>query len=385
MLFGAGCNKKGELGIGTHKSSPFLQPIFVYVYDAIYETEDVDEKCESNGFAISTMPYSIPPALQQVVSKIPGDITVHAMNGIHAGSCGASFSMLCTENGNCLFAGLNDSCQLGVDSLVGNLPMPLFFNVMGRNCNNMKTISCGFDHTVRARSFEWIQFNACAEREYRQVCLAQNGSVWTWGEKSSGQLGVREGSDTGAMQEVTSLREDALGGDRVVQAVAGGSHTLVVTASGGVISFGSNIKVAHEGSPSRQLHRPPLTRQLGAGAARRRREERHRRRRAARAAAARPAAGGRARSRVRGRRHPQPGRDEGRGGAGVGAQRAGPAGPRAKRGGGGAGAVPRDAAGGGGGGGHGCGGLRALGGGDGGRRALLLRTRRHGAAGRRGP
>jgi alpha-tubulin suppressor-like RCC1 family protein len=42
--------------------------------------------------------------------------------------------------------------------------------------------------------------------------------------------------------EVVALREEALG-DRVIQAVAGGSHTLAVTRSGSVIAFGSNIKV----------------------------------------------------------------------------------------------------------------------------------------------
>jgi alpha-tubulin suppressor-like RCC1 family protein len=45
------------------------------------------------------------------------------------------------------------------------------------------------------------------------------------------------------MREVVSLREKDLVDDRVVQAIAGASHTLLVTASGAVLAFGSNIKV----------------------------------------------------------------------------------------------------------------------------------------------
>ena len=98
-----------------------------------------------------------------------------------------------------------------------------------------------------------------------QVCLGCDGTVWTWGEKSSGQLGIREGPETGDMRQVVSLRKEALIGDRVVQAVAGGSHTLLVTASGAVLAFGSNIKVHHDDRFDRVIAHDALQGQLGVG------------------------------------------------------------------------------------------------------------------------
>ena len=143
IVYGVGSNKSGELGAGHHQSCPYWQPIYLYVYNAISESDHDDDGSESNH-----PPVDVPASLQVVVSKIPDDIAVHALRGVRAGSCGASFTVLQTDDGNCLFAGLNDSGQLGLDALAGKLPMPLFFNVLGRNQQFIQTISCGYDHTV---------------------------------------------------------------------------------------------------------------------------------------------------------------------------------------------------------------------------------------------
>jgi alpha-tubulin suppressor-like RCC1 family protein len=143
MLYCVGSNKKGELGIGNFKACSCLEPIHLYIYDGIYESEEIVEE-----ISIDHSLKHIPPSLKDVLSKIPDGIGIRSMNGIRSGSCGACYTVLYTDDGKFLFAGLNDAGQMGLQQLVGNLPLPLFFNIVGRDRHQIDSVSCGFDHTV---------------------------------------------------------------------------------------------------------------------------------------------------------------------------------------------------------------------------------------------
>ena len=146
-IFAVGCNKKGELGTGNFNPSPYLQPIYFYVYTEMFDTADISD---AEGLDPVLSRSQVPASLQNVVSKIPQGVSVHTLNGVCAGSCGSHFTVLCSDNGNILFAGSNESGQLGIDSFVGKLPLPLYFHIATPRQRKISTVSCGFDHTVYA-------------------------------------------------------------------------------------------------------------------------------------------------------------------------------------------------------------------------------------------
>ena len=74
MVFAVGSNKKGELGIGDNRSCSCFEPIHLYVYDGIYESEEYLKEDDSEP---STQ--DIPESLQHLVSKIPDGISVRPM------------------------------------------------------------------------------------------------------------------------------------------------------------------------------------------------------------------------------------------------------------------------------------------------------------------
>ena len=149
-IFAVGCNKKGELGIGNLNPSPYLQPVYVYVYSEMFDTADISD---AEGLDLELARSQVPASLQNIVSKIPQGVSVHSLNGVCAGSCGSHFTILCSDNGSILFAGSNDSGQLGIDSFVGKLPLPLYFHIATPRQRKISTVSCGFDHTVHATQF----------------------------------------------------------------------------------------------------------------------------------------------------------------------------------------------------------------------------------------
>ena len=65
---------------------------------------------------------------------------------------------------------------------------------------------------------------------------AQDGSVYTFGRNVEGQLGLgHHHLSVSSPQRVVAL------GEANAQVIAGGFHTLILTAAGGVASFGRNL------------------------------------------------------------------------------------------------------------------------------------------------
>jgi alpha-tubulin suppressor-like RCC1 family protein len=153
-IFAVGCNKKGELGTGDLNPSPYLQPIYFYVYTEIFDTADISD---AEGLDPELPRSQVSASLQNVVSKIPQGVSIHSLKGVCAGSCGSHFTVLCSDNGNILFAGSNESGQLGIDSFVGKLPLPLYFHIATPRQRKIRTVSCGFDHTVQITDMHCIR------------------------------------------------------------------------------------------------------------------------------------------------------------------------------------------------------------------------------------
>lgn len=73
--------------------------------------------------------------------------------------------------------------------------------------------------------------------QYHQMVLTRSGEVFAWGQNSHGQLGT---GDLKTQSDPTSITNQFALGDKVVQVSALGWHSLALTESGRVYSWGAN-------------------------------------------------------------------------------------------------------------------------------------------------
>jgi len=196
LAFAVGSNDHGELGLGhRHTRAGFhLQPVRQFATGH-----------RGAGGAGRTAPLR--PARHLV-----------------AAACGYRYTVGASASGRGLYScGLNDASQLGHDD-DGGVPSgdrappwlsPLAVRLPPGEAVTM--LACGYDHSL---------------------ALTSRGRVLSWGERNSGQLGV-DNPYCSRPQVVDSLEDK-----RIVHVSAGGSHSLVVTDSGNVWAFGSNLKVS---------------------------------------------------------------------------------------------------------------------------------------------
>ena len=85
--------------------------------------------------------------------------------------------------------------------------------------------------------------------DYHSLAITADGAVWSWGGGAYGRLGHGD-----EQNQLLPKKVDALTGQRVVAVSAGGVHNLVITADGGVWSWGTGDfgKLGH-GDRQRQL------------------------------------------------------------------------------------------------------------------------------------
>ncbi|KAG1671551.1 hypothetical protein FOA52_011273 [Chlamydomonas sp. UWO 241] len=150
---------------------------------------------------------------------------------IVAVSCGASHTLAIGESG-CLWAcGSNGAGQLGVGNLVDSRVLT---RVQHLPCTRIVSVAAGAAHSI---------------------ALASDGSLYTWGDGSRGQLGhdalqamalPLSATQTTTIvlllpQKITCLDPCVLSPEHRVTAMAAGSqHTLVLTVGGGILAFGAN-------------------------------------------------------------------------------------------------------------------------------------------------
>jgi len=128
-------------------------------------------------------------------------------------ACGAVHSLALTEDGQVLAWGLNDRGQLGLGlDAVGQSFKPKFIKAFAND--RIVQLACGTRHCL---------------------ALGEDGKVWAWGENSSGQLG--NGTYVFAH---TPFVLTSLNGRPIRKVACGASHSMVLSMSGRMYSWGDN-------------------------------------------------------------------------------------------------------------------------------------------------
>ena len=125
---------------------------------------------------------------------------------------GGTHMFVIDDQGNVYGWGLNDRFQLGSEDM--NEKPKLLKSIPSNN--KVVSISCGFNHTL---------------------FLLSNGSVWSSGSNSFGQLGYETETNN---KQCVMTRINTISGIPFRQVVAGYFHSLVLTYSGVVFAWGKN-------------------------------------------------------------------------------------------------------------------------------------------------
>lgn len=138
-------------------------------------------------------------------------------------SAGTYYSLAVLSNGSVYAWGENDIGQLGIgtEDFYQTRPTQVVDTSGKNNLQQIKQVDGGSDHTI---------------------AVANNGSVYTWGENVNGKLGNgKEASyyDT-SLKGANSNIPVKLSLKNVVQAEAGIEHTIALTSDGSVYAWGSN-------------------------------------------------------------------------------------------------------------------------------------------------
>ncbi len=124
-------------------------------------------------------------------------------------STGLQNSWAMNENGQLYSWGINEDRQLGSGNDIATYSPTLTLKIL----NNITQISAGFD---------------------RSFALNKNGQVYSWGSNTEGRLGLKDTKNRNTPTLVPEIP------DNIVQLSTGKYHTLALTNTGEVYSWGSN-------------------------------------------------------------------------------------------------------------------------------------------------
>ncbi|KAK9791863.1 hypothetical protein WJX73_008713 [Symbiochloris irregularis] len=142
-------------------------------------------------------------------SDVPKLVASSLLESLQSVTCGASHTCAVTDDGSVITWGLNNSGQLGHSAAaahsqdLGEVLIP----------EAVTQASAGFYHTL---------------------CVAESGNVWSMGSNARGQLGL--GKDLPGTVSPRLIK--ALLGVKVAQVAAGSNHSLAVSESGEVFTWG---------------------------------------------------------------------------------------------------------------------------------------------------
>jgi len=178
-------------------------------------------------------------------------------------SVGGRHTLMLTESGELYSCGSNDFGQLGREGSQTRLEQ-----VTSLSEYTVKQISSGANHSLAVdqwgSTFSWgsdecgqlghnqgaqalrvprlikalgtIKVSRVSCGMYHSAVLTAGGQLYTWGSNSKGQLGL--GAEASRVFSPTLV--ETLAGVPLAGVVCGGNHTLVVSVSGALFSFGSN-------------------------------------------------------------------------------------------------------------------------------------------------
>ncbi|XP_024115134.1 probable E3 ubiquitin-protein ligase HERC3 [Oryzias melastigma] len=128
-------------------------------------------------------------------------------------SCGRAHSVAVNEQGQVFVWGAGDGGQLGLGAAETAVRIP---RLVKKLCDHsISQVVCGNQHCI---------------------ALSRDGQLFTWGQNSSGQLGLGKG-ETG---KLSPSPVKSLAGIPLAQITAGGDHCFAVSMSGAVFGWGKN-------------------------------------------------------------------------------------------------------------------------------------------------
>ncbi|XP_074647680.1 putative E3 ubiquitin-protein ligase HERC4 isoform X2 [Tubulanus polymorphus] len=145
------------------------------------------------------------------IHHIPKLVKTISMHNVIQVSCGAHHSLALTDTGHVLSWGMNKHGQLGLG-----------------------TVSLYVDHPEVLVSLQGIPVRQIASGGYHSFILSQSGAVFGWGKNDFGQLGIGTDRSSSYPVQCKSLRSQ-----RVKYVACGDEHTAILTADGGVFTFGA--------------------------------------------------------------------------------------------------------------------------------------------------
>lgn len=154
-------------------------------------------------------------------SKVPVSIKT---SGVLSGrtiiqiAAGSDHSIALASDGTVYTWGRNDYGQLGNGSFIGSITEPVAVNTSG--VLSGKTI---------------IQI---AAGYYHSIALASDGTVYTWGDNTYGQLG--NGNNTKSNVPVAVRTVGVLNGKTIVKIASGSDHSIALASDGTLYTWGRN-------------------------------------------------------------------------------------------------------------------------------------------------
>lgn len=132
-------------------------------------------------------------------------------------AAGSHSSLLLAEDGRVYACGANLRGQTGLGTASGITRLATAIATANLGERAIVQISAGVNHAL---------------------LLADDGTVFAMGSNDDGRTGL--GTDSGDTTVATAIDASNLGGARIAQVAAGGSHSLVLTEDGTVFAFGRN-------------------------------------------------------------------------------------------------------------------------------------------------
>uniref|UniRef100_A0A3Q2V688 HECT and RLD domain containing E3 ubiquitin protein ligase 3 n=1 Tax=Haplochromis burtoni TaxID=8153 RepID=A0A3Q2V688_HAPBU len=128
-------------------------------------------------------------------------------------SCGRGHSMAVNEQGQLFAWGAGDGGQLGLGTTETTVRIP---RLVKRLCDHrISQVMCGNQHCI---------------------ALSRDGQLFTWGQNTSGQLGLGKGEPSKLFPHPLK----SLAGIPLAQITAGGDHSFALSLSGAVFGWGKN-------------------------------------------------------------------------------------------------------------------------------------------------
>ena len=146
------------------------------------------------------------------------DLSVAPLKGAKAVAAGSEFSLALLSDGTVRSWGLNDSGQLGNQYPRSSPTAINVFASDGTNLSGVKAISAGAAHSL---------------------ALKQDGTVWSWGNNNSGQLGFNSYSSAGTVARPV-LKSDGSRLTDITMIAAGGSSSYAVDTTNQIWVWGYN-------------------------------------------------------------------------------------------------------------------------------------------------